>query len=240
MTLERVLGVAGVLVGLPVFVGLFFDPYRTAAIITLSFAIALGVVAILVFNHTRRPPFRMNRVEVRLDLTNPHQAKLTKSYRIVPSISGLTHIKHRNIAADGKVEKILWDGQEVPAADIRTVMGEYHVAIQFPRAHTRGREFTGTLSYILVDSFSNTDEYLYYVVDFPAKVVRLEVVLPDTRPCTNPEARLSFGGQDLDLPTLAVSNANKLLTLDVTKPRVGATIAIYWAWPLNLATVAAQ
>lgn len=118
----------------------------------------------------------MNSVSVNLEIHDVHgvNAKLTKRYQIVPNFAYL----HRNIASDGSISNLCWNGRPIPASDIKAVLGENQVTINFKAPSAKGVAFAGALSYDLSNSFPATDEALVYVVDFPSPMVTLQIDLP--------------------------------------------------------------
>lgn len=232
MTLDRALGLLGVIIGLPSFLALFFSDQATAALLCGVIAILMVAAAVWVNKAATDHPFRMDQVVVHLDLSKgPPEATLTKTYKIVPNFNHLTQMVHRNIAADGDVSDFRWNGRPIPNAQQRRTMGgEYEITVPFTPAPSRGKPFDGSLSYKLLNSFPADSESLGYVVDFPTKIVTITVTLPAARKCLTAIPRLAFGGQERDLSALTIGPNRETLSISVKKPRVGSQIITYWTW----------
>jgi len=232
MTLDRGLGLLGLIVGLPSFLALFFSDHATTALLCVVIAVLAIGAAVWVNKVGTDHPFRMDVVEVHLDLSKgPSQATLTKTYKIVPNFNHLTQMVHRNIAADGDVRDFNWNGRPIPDAQQRRTMGgEYEITVPFTPAPSRGKPFDGKLSYDLIDSFPAHSESLGYVVDFPTKIVTITVTLPTNKACLTAIPRLAFGGQERDLRDLIIAPDRCTLKYSVKKPRVGSQIITYWTW----------
>ncbi len=232
MNLDRALGVAGVLLGLPGFAALFLTPYDTAAAITLALAAVTIAAALLIRSIANRPPYSMDKVEARLDLTNPDRATHEKVSHVRANVAGLTTLQHKNIASDGTIEDFRWDGDPVPAADIVPDTSAFKVIVRLPLATTRGQQFTGRLSYVLVKSFPARNEFYSFSVDFPTKLLLMSITFPDNRPSLSQKARVSFGGQEREINGVDVQEGGKRVFLKVKHPKVGSTISIHWSWQL--------
>jgi len=233
MSLDRGLAVAGALLSLPGFMLLFFTDHQTTAILAVFIGLGILVSARTVQYLTNLPPFTMKSVAVVLTFKDDHgkHAVLSKHYVIRPNFNNLGEMAHRNIASDGAVSNICWNDEPVPAADIRTVLGEYEVTVRFRNQQPRKWHlFQGKLSYMLTDSFNGNEEGLMYVVDFPARAVSFRVDLPAKRRCRSATAyRLEGSGRTALQPPL-ISGDGATISLTVKRPRVGSEFAIYWRW----------
>ena len=231
MSLDRALGILGFILGLPGFFALFFSPFQTSAAIASVSSVLLLASAVWTNHLLTRHPFRMRRVDVTLAFdADVRRAVLSKDYRLVANFNQLNQIVHKNNAADGSIVDFKWNGKPVPATHQRKVLGEFELTIPLSPAPARGQEFPGRLEYTLLDSFPSDDESLSYVVDFPTRVVSIQVQLPQKKPCVTAAARLSFGGQERELDGLVISQDKRTLTLEVSRPRIGGQLVIYWTW----------
>ena len=232
MTVDRALGILALILGLPGFFALFLSPYHTAAIVCVILAGVILAVSLLVARIVDRPAWEYRSVKVELDLSQggPAQATLSKTYKIVSNANDQRHLLHRNIGADGRVHSFTWNGVAIPAANISQSMGEYEVTVEFRPPRARGETFDGVLAYRLDDSFPSVLEAIEYAVDLPTGSAHLTVKLPDAKPCRAPKATLAIGGQERPLAGLKASEDGKTLTLEVSRPRLGSTVRIYWNW----------
>jgi hypothetical protein len=229
--LDRALGIAGIVLGLPSFLILFLDGFQAVAVITLILAAVLIIAAAIVRWYLRLPEYTMKHVEVTLKFLDDvgAQAVLIKKYRIRPNSFHSREIIHRNNAADGDLINIRWNGQLVPQGQIAEVLGEFEIKIDFLAPKPWWRSFDGELSYDLVNSFPGEREGLRYVVDFPATKVSFKIEMPSNRPCTDVEATSRAGGEKV-LPRPKVTNGGKLVTMSVKRPYPGGEYRIAWRW----------
>jgi hypothetical protein len=162
MTLDRVLAIIGVILGIPGVVILVLSANQTVAILAGILAALLLGAAYFIRYILNAAPYDVREANVTLTFpNNPQTAILTKAYRIVPNFSHLREIEHKNIAADGKIQNICWDDQPVPANRIVHRLGEYEIKIDLPFNPRRWQEFRGKLSYECIDSFNaNTESIL--------------------------------------------------------------------------------
>lgn len=229
MSLDRALGVLGLIVGLPGFFALFFTNQGTAASLAIALAIVLIGAGVLVERAVNQPAFRCK--EVKLSVTvDPKVSVLKKTYRMVPNFNNLRDFMHRNIAADGRIHTFLWNGKPVDSNHISKQLGEYSITTPLVPPPSKGKEFGGELSYTMEDAFPDSTESMIYAVDIPTEIVSMTLQL--ARPCTTAEARIEASGQSRELPGkgLIISEDRKTLTLEAKRPRVGSWVRIYWNW----------
>jgi hypothetical protein len=232
MTLDRWLGVIGLVIGLPGFAALFLGPDQATAISFSLVGVVLIAAAATVNYFGNLPPFSVKSAEVLLDFQDDtgKLAKLSKSYRIRPNYSYLQTLVHKNIGADGVIRNICWDDQPVPPQHITERMKEYIVTIQFPFPLRKWREVLGKLSYELVDSFENNPDGLTYCVDFPTKLANIRVSFPSKRPCIKAHAFLGQGAGEKPISEPSVTDNGRRLELVLNNPDIGSRYNIYWDW----------
>ncbi|HEU0014795.1 MAG TPA: hypothetical protein VFQ45_14005 [Longimicrobium sp.] len=232
MSLDRALSVIGLLLSLPGFlIVVLADDDAAVAALTLLLGLLTLAAAAAVYYFTNLPEFSLRSVAVALDIRDEagRRATLAKSYRILPNYGHLDRMVHRNIAADGSVRNICWNGAPVPEGNVREVLGQYEVTIGFGAPLPRWAEFPGRLSYEVVDSFPGRVEALHYVVDFPTRVLEIRVDFPPGRLPREPRAVRSSGGRRPLRPP-RVSPDGRTLELKVRRPMRGAEYSIYWSW----------
>lgn len=229
MSLDRALGVLGVVIGLPSLLALFFSDQWIISSLAFALAIALIVAGVLVDRATDQHPFKCKRVDLRLTV-DPKVTVLTKTYRMIPSFNDLRQFTHRNIAADGKVHSFLWNGKPIEQSYISLEMGEYSITIPLIPSPAKGKEFGGELSYTMEDTFPHASESMIYTIDIPTEIVSMTLQL--SRPCTTAEARIEASGQSRQIPGrgLVISEDRKTLTLEAKRPRIGSLVRVYWNW----------
>jgi hypothetical protein len=231
MSLDRWLGAAGVLLSLPGFLLLLFSEQMAVAVLVLALGAAVVGAAVAVYYLTNLPEYTLTSVVVELAVleADGSRALLTKKYRIRPNYAHLDRMIHRNIAADGSVRNIRWNGSPVSQSDVRQVLGTYEVTIGFGAPLVRWKEFGGTLSYEAVNSFPGATEALHYVVDFPVRKLEICIRMPPGRKAVNPRATRKAGLRRT-LRDPALTHDGRTIELRVRRPIRGAEYSIYWDW----------
>lgn len=232
MSFDRVLAILSFLISIPGLLVFFLTDRATVGVLGLLLGMLLLVGAWAVNWFRRLPEFTMASVDVTLKFDptgNGERAQLIKDYRIRPNSSHSKQIIHRNIAADGEVRNICWNGDPVPSANIRKIMGEYEVRIDFPAPCKFWHEFDGRLTYDVLDSFSRSQENLWYVADFTAKRVTITVEFPPRRPCKEVSASYMAGGER---PLDSARRLQDGLTarMVIKRPINAAQYVLHWRW----------
>ena len=231
MPLDRVLAIAGIIIGIPGVIVLFAAANETlAAFAGLLAALLLGAAFYIryLFN---APPYTFPEVNATLEFSgDERRAVLRKIYKIRPNYSHLRQLEHRNISADGQISNFLWNGKPIPSSSISQQMGQYEVLVNLPVIPGRWQIFDGELSYEMKNSFNGNPESVQYCVDFPTKKVVLTILFPKNRPCLSAEARKmqGAGARPIEMPT--ISQNGRELALTIKRPTYGATYTIYWHW----------
>src|SRR5215510_8644906 len=192
MSLDRALGVLGLIIGLPGFFALFFTNQGTVASLAISLAIVLIGAGVLRERAVNQPAFKCKRVDLNVTV-DPKVAVLKKTYRMVPNFNNLHDFIHRNIAADGQIHTFLWNGKPVDQGRISKQLGEYSITTLLVPTPTKGKEFGGELSYTMDDAFPAATESMIYAIDIPTEIVSMTLQL--ARPCTKAEPRIDASGQ---------------------------------------------
>jgi hypothetical protein len=232
MTFDRILAILGIILGLPGFLLLLMSGYRAEAILSLGLGLTLISAPISITWFLTRPPYTITSAKVTLSFLDNaiRRARLTKDYTIRPNQRYLTVLTFRNIAADGNIHSLRWNGQPIDPKWIREVLGEYEVTIHFPGPHQLWREFSGSLSYEATDAFNGREEGLVYAPDHPTKTATIMVEFPASRPCRATRAyRVEGAGQ---VPISAPSVLAKGLRFETTlkRPRPGTEYWFWWDW----------
>lgn len=230
--LDRWIGIVGVILGLPGFLLFFVKGQHALALLSLLILVVALVAAYLINRAGKLPPYRMKSVRVDLHLldTLGENATLQKTYEAVPSYAHLQEMTHRNIAADGAVVNLQWDGNPIPEQWITQVLGEYHITVRFPGPLVKGKQLTCCLSYDVLRSFLQSQEALIYVCDFPAKEVNILIHFPQDRMCTEASCFRVQGAGKIPLTDPVLDRASRTISLKLKKPEVGAEIEIWWRW----------
>lgn len=232
MTRGDWIGVAGAIIGLP---GLLILFLQTSVVMSIAFAILvllLGWLCYLVWGGQRKHPFQMEEVSVQLVIHDSvgGLATLRKTYVAIPQYPHLSDMMHRNIGSDGVIKDIKWNGDLVNQAWIDKSAGQYSVCIRFPGPLTLKKKYNWELSYDAENSFSQEDESLYYVVDFPAKRVAISVVLPDGRAPKSAHCFRVEGASKKPIADPVIEASTRKISTLIKKPRVGSEYEIKWKW----------
>lgn len=230
--LDRWIGIAGLIVGVPGFITLFYQGHKALAVLTLVLLAVLLGSAWLIRRAGTMPPYCMKSVRVDLHLhdANGERATLKKAYKAVPSYAHLEEMTHRNIAADGAVLNLRWNDAPIPPEWIKTVVGDLNLNVRFPGPLPKGKEFDCSLSYDLEGSFLQSREAMIYVCDFPAKLVTIVIHFPQDRLSTTCNAFRVQGAGKKPIDGLVVDEASRTATLSLKRPIVGAEFEIWWDW----------
>lgn len=221
------------LIGIPGFLLILASEKYAIFFLVVTIVVVIAIAARIIRKLLKSPPFIMKSVDVYLEIhdTNGALATLKKEYQVVPMFEHLQEMSHRNIAADGAIENLCWNGTPIPAKQIETIMGEHLITIKFPGPLKRRKQFAGCLSYDAKDSFSSTQESLFYVVDFPAKKVNITINFPAGRVAKTAHGyRVAGSGKEL-LGTQPVLDGNvRTIKLELKSPRVGDEYEIAFGW----------
>ena len=150
--------------------------------------------------------------------------------RIRPNHSYLRQMEHKNIAADGNITNICWNNTPINQANISRKLGKYVVRVDFPVAPKLWATFDGALSYELEDCFGSSNEGIVYCVDFPTKSAKIIVMFPPNRRCKKAQARKLHGAGELVLDDPTISPSGDKLELTIRHPTLGANYSVYWEW----------
>lgn len=232
MTLDRVLAIIGIVLGIPAVVALVLSANQSLQIFIVILAALLVGAALYIRYILNAPPYTFREATVTLSFPNDHEtAILTKTYHIIPNLTDLRQMEHKNIAADGQIQNICWNDQPVPQDRIVQRLGEYEILIDFPISPRKWKEFAGKLSYECLGSFRGNPESMLYCVDFPTREARIIVEFPPTKRCRSAEARKLQGSGQIPVKRgPEISSDGRRLELHLKRPTFGAHYAIYWTW----------
>ena len=231
MSLDRGLALVGLVLALPGFLLLFLSGQEAVAVLVLVLGAGCLIGAFVVHFIWTQPPYTFKIAEVTLSfIGGKDRALLSKEYIIRPNYRNLQQMKHKNIASDGTVKNICWNDEPVPQNKILTRLGEYAVTIDFPTTCVWLRNFTGKLSYELINSFGGNSEGIFYSVDYPTKKVIIRVNFPEDCLCIHAHATLIQGAGEKEIQDPAISSDRKSLVLKLKRPKLGSQYGIYWQW----------
>jgi hypothetical protein len=231
MSLDRLLAVVGILIGIPGVLVLFLTANQTLAIFAGFLAVALLAGAFYIRQVLNASPYSFSEAKVTLAFPVDHQtAVLSKEYKIVPNFHNLRQLEHKNIAADGPIANIRWNDVAVPADRISHRLGEYEIRIDLPFAPKRWSEFRGKLSYECEGSFNGNPESIMYCVDFPTRRACITVEFPANKPCRSAYARIIRGAGEMPIQDPVRSDDGSRIELNLERPPHGAQYVIYWMW----------
>jgi len=231
MWLDRILAIAGLILGIPGVLVLFATANETTAVFAgMLAALTLGA-AFYIRYLINAPPYTFREVKATLEfLGDEKRAVLRKAYKIRPNYAQLHQLEHKNIGADGQICNFLWNGKPIPPNAITLELGQYNVRIDLPVNPGRWQIFDGELSYEMRDSFNGNPESAAYPVDFPTKIATLTILFPKTKPCLSAEARKKQGSGTVPIEKPTILKNGTQLELTLNRPTYGATYLIYWHW----------
>lgn len=233
MTVDRILAVIGIAIGLPAFILTFLSGGQAATLLVAALVLAVLGAAFIIHIKTNAAPFYMKEVVLTLSIHDPEGklATLEKKYKYQANYAHVQELSHRNIAADGSIYDIRWNGEPVPPANIATTLGEYEVSIREKTPYTKGSVYDGCLSYRMADSFPAAQEAMIYVVDFPCKVLRIIVKLPTDRKCHQVNAyRMQGAGKKEITKNLCREEDGRRISFTVKRPPLGSQYEVWWRW----------
>lgn len=227
MKFENILGLIGIVLGVPGFLLLFFKGNFVFGILV----VVLVAILVWVVFEVNRTEFTILEVEKRLTFHDSiaHRATLVSSQRVRSNHRGLSEFWCRNISADGPIENVLIDGREPDETSMEA--GDMQICKRFPHPLAWRQRIQMVVSYDLINSFPGNPEGLIHTVDRQTKKLRLVVDLNSCKPCAVARAFLRFGGQvykSLDDPE--VSEGRSVISVEVSNPRQGGEYYIEWEW----------
>ncbi|MFA6958689.1 MAG: hypothetical protein WC538_22705 [Thermoanaerobaculia bacterium] len=229
---DRALAVLGILFTLPGFLLLFLSESQSVGVAFTLTGFALLVTAFVYYYFRNLPAFTVKEQKVLVEIKDP-QGKLStvkRTYRVRSNYKHQSSMTHKNIASDGSVSNICWNGTPVPAAQIKQFLHEYIIQVPLDMPVKPFGEFSGTLSWDLADSFPGNPEGVIYCVDFPTKVVEIEILLPAARPALDATASRIDGIGYTPIDGLDRSPGGRRLAITLRRPKVNSEFLIGWHW----------
>lgn len=162
------------------------------------------------------------------------RATLTRESTEIAGTEGLSEIWFRNIGATGRIENVqstvTIDGNLIEGeVKVFDDMGLTHIRRSLTRPLKKGEQIQSTVTYDVVDSFSNSRESFGHIVNFKTDKLVMIVRLPEQRPSQTAELFEVFGGtKRVLLAQFAEQSTN--LTFERDNPHLGATYELTWMW----------
>jgi len=229
---EKALTIIGIVLSLPGFLVLFLSGQQIIGILVLVIAL------LLVLNFYRDnflPAFTIlstSKIITILDLMGKHAAVVLNK-KIVPNHRHLQEFVFHHIRADGAVSNFQTNFG-LPNA-IEKEAGAYKVALRFPKKLKRGKSFEVQLSYDIQDGYLLDKEVTALLGDYPVKELKIEIILPEGRPCLEAHA-YQVRGSDLEkeIDNLCISQDRRKVTWEMRKMlpfrTIGFLYKIEWTW----------
>lgn len=233
MSLDRIIGIVGLLISLPGFFLLFMKDHETVGAITVLLGLILLGAAFYHRYWTNIPPYTVLRGELTLTILDAEGAAANVSNKrtIRPNFKHLTTMVHKNISADGAIDDLRLDGKPLPPSAIKRELGELQIGLSFEPPLERFKPFETHLEYSVKDSFPEPKEALLWTCDFPTKVALITVRLPKNRPCKKAEASRMRGSGESPLGKLPFISENRCtISIELKRPTFGERYALYWDW----------
>lgn len=158
-------------------------------------------------------------------------ANLTREQRIRVNYGSIAEIWCRGIYADGTVDNLKVDGEEVPAYDQSWSGPIVDLRKRFSEAIFSGHETTVAWAYDLHNSFPARHEALDHEVTPGTGVVELTVHLPADSLCIRSSLHILVGGEPVEqMDDPEISDDRKTLRARVKSPKNGYTLRLSWDW----------
>ena len=229
--LERSLAVTSIVIGLPGFFFLFFPgSLITGVVLVIVAGLAVAGWTAAHFLPARHP-YTVVKTKQTLEFTEGVSlASLIKEYRIKVHARDQRSLMFGKSGSDGEIESITWNGETITADRLKTECGDVQIDIRLNPAPIRNSEFEGTLVMRTRDAFPDRSEYWNYVPDMPTKAAELQIKIPDDRHCSNVQCRKIRGVETFTFKNPTLSSDNKIITLEIKRPKVGYEYKITWSW----------
>jgi hypothetical protein len=231
MTLDRAIGLVGIILGVPAVVALYFDkPHTREAILTLVMVFIVVAFRTVQTYQDKLPPFTVLEVrkEFKIFDVGGTSARFESTRRLRTNMRGIKEFWQRSLTQDGTISNLLFDGN--PPDLVESNAGMMSACVRFGRELTKGEEILIRFSYDLANAFPNPKkEGVFHLESFKTKYLFLSVDLP--KPCTRAEFVKTYGGEQqelLDPPT--ISPDHKRIQVEVKKTVLGATYHLDWYW----------
>jgi hypothetical protein len=234
MKTDRILTIVGIFLTLPGFIAMFFTKDWSLPAMTMLLGLVVLIASLLVRIFVTLPPFTVISHIVTVDFLDDYgrQARMRKEYVIRPNYGHLSSITFRNIAGDGRISKIAWNDEELPAEAVKRRMEEYVVTVTFHHTLPRWKEIRGVLSYEAADTFPERNEGMIYTPDFPTKTATLRVVFPANRKFKSDSVGASKieGTGETRLKPPEISGDQKTIEVTLRRTRPGEEYSLFWEW----------
>lgn len=231
-TLDRVLAVLGVLLGIPAILGFFSQRFGEGLLLT---GLVLLIVGYLLYRRYEESQPLFTYLEMHKILKFHDAAATTAGFSTIVTAranhTGVSQLWFRNINADGDVTNFRIDGAPVPQNLIVKKAGSYEVCKQFDRPLRRGDTEQITLSYDLINAFSSTHEGITHVTVTKTKKLKIRVEFHSQRVGHNVRFYAAYGGgieKDLDPPRF--DNTGLALEIELEGLKTAAYYTIDWNW----------
>jgi hypothetical protein len=227
MTVDHLLALIGILIGLPGFMILFFNGQVVAGFLVVV------MIAGIIWVRWLQTQLDFTLLEVTKTLTfhdvTGHEATLIRRQTARANHKGLIQFTIKGITSDGVIDNILIDGK--PPHEQFTEAGRIGVRKHFSKPLDRGDIDDMELTYDITDGFNKATETSAHKVAYKTDKVKLIVIFHPNRPCFNPRASLRFGGNLYkNLTGLKVIGNNARIEIEIKKPKIGSDCYIEWDW----------
>lgn len=231
MKIENILAIIGVIVGLPSFLLLFCSGQQVIAILVL---IIISFLFYYYLQENLTPSFHLisHYKKVEIFDKSGSKAKVTLRRRIRPNHRGLQEYIFRYIRSDGRIEN--FQSNFGPPHKIARDAGNYVVTIRFPKELKKKKPLEVTLSYDILEGYSQNIETTSLFIDYPAKELWMEIIFPDERPCLEAEAYRITGSDEKEIKKPEISPDHTEIKWNLKKNfgffARGYMYKIEWEW----------
>src|ERR1700736_1269162 len=135
MSTDRVLGILGVVIGLPGFFLRFLTGQQAIGILCVVIAALIFLLAVAAHYLTNLPPFVILAQQTTFAILDDEgtSAHLEKKYTLRPNYGHLETLTFKNISASEPINDVRWNGKVLPAAQVEKIQGmlEWIITIKF-------------------------------------------------------------------------------------------------------------
>lgn len=231
MNTDRMIGLAGLLIGILGLIPIFRDASMQVRIAYLIALLLLSAVFLVLIFNGRGPNYKTTLARKVLTVmdTGGALAEIRSEQTIRVRYGSLEGIWWNGLTADGTFSDPKANGN-APAQSKRfgTALSYYHA---FKPPLSRGETKTVVWTIKVHDSFTNNNEALLHDTTPWTKKLIMEVYLPEGRPAKNPKLHVEVAGSYTD--TLEdpknIGNGRQLVS-EVNRPKQGHTYSLDWEW----------
>ena len=230
MTTDRLIGILGLLLGLPAFFELLFSSEHRVEGALVAVPVVLVLCGYWWYRRQESQP-QFSSLELRktfrITALDGSTATYERFERLRANRKGIQEWWSRGMTQDGSIRNIRIDLRVPDMTEINA--GATDVGKRFDRALEKGEELVVSLTYDLEDAFLRENESVIH--DNASDVDELVIIIELPRPCIKAEVQQTYSGDHGKLlanPALTLNNHR--IEAKIKKPRLGASYHVDWTW----------